>query len=227
MPQTTDHQEQHAQMTNSYLTSFVTLVRRIAVSDVLTLIRYLETALHEDRHIYVIGNGGSAATASHFACDLGKLAYPGGNGKEGRRFRITSLTDNMAWISAVANDIDFRLVFSEQIRNVMRPGDLLIAISVSGQSGDILDAIRATKQVGATAIAILGCNGGIAKELADASLVVPSNDFGLVESIHLMLVHLATATFATVSDPETAWTDNNNDTTGEFPLFAGAQVLRG
>jgi D-sedoheptulose 7-phosphate isomerase len=148
-------------------------------------------AYEHNKQVFVIGNGGSAATASHMACDLGKNTI----GASRRRFRILSLTDNTPLLSALANDVGYDRVFSEQLINLIQPGDVLIAITGSGRSPNILNAMRYARERAATVIALLGYDGGPARELADELVLVPSEDYGLIEDLHMILNHILVGYF--------------------------------
>jgi D-sedoheptulose 7-phosphate isomerase len=148
-------------------------------------------AYRHDKQVFVIGNGGSAATASHMACDLGKNTISPNR----PRFRIMSLNDNMPLLSALANDLGYDRVFSEQLVNLIRPGDVLVAISGSGNSPNILEAMRYARERAATIIALLGFEGGAALELADEHILVPASDYGLIEDAHMVLDHVLTGYF--------------------------------
>jgi len=117
----------------------------------------------------VVGNGGSASTASHMACDLSKNTLAGNR----PRFRVMSLTDNVALMSALANDVGYEHVFKEQLVNLIRTGDVLIVLSGSGNSPNVLEAMRYARERSATVIAFLGFDGGEAAELADHAIVAP------------------------------------------------------
>ena len=162
-------------------------------SEVARFVECIERAYQEDRQVYVIGNGGSAATASHMACDLAKNVYPPAAMTTVRRFRVTSLTDNVALITALANDLGYERVFSEQLHNVLQKDDLVIAISASGNSPNILRALALARDRGARTAALLGFDGGEARRMVDVALVVASNDYGHVEDLHLVLNHLVAA----------------------------------
>jgi D-sedoheptulose 7-phosphate isomerase len=138
------------------------------------------------RQIFIIGNGGSASTASHFACDLNQ------NIVEGNRphFRAISLTDNITILTAISNDKNYEDVFTEQLKRVLHPNDLLIAISGSGNSPNVVKALIYAKKNKAITIGMLGFNGGIAQQLTDYSIHVKSNHYGRIEDIHLLLEHL-------------------------------------
>lgn len=138
------------------------------------------------RTVYPFGNGGSAALASHVACDLGKgTAYCNG----GKRFRVISLTDNLPTLTAWANDSSYEDVFSEQLRNFVQPGDVAMAISGSGNSKNVINALRVARDAGATTVGISGFQGGEMKALCDVCVVVPSNNMQIIEDLHLAMAH--------------------------------------
>lgn len=136
--------------------------------------------------VYTFGNGGSASLASHFACDLGKgTAYCNG----GKRFHVLSLADNTPILTAWANDYCFEDVFSEQLKGFVRPGDVAFAISASGNSKNVLRALQAAREAGATTIGISGFQGGQMRPLCDFCVVVPSNNMQIIEDVHLSIAH--------------------------------------
>jgi D-sedoheptulose 7-phosphate isomerase len=141
------------------------------------------------RHVYIIGNGGSASTASHFACDLSKATIVEGQ----RRLRVTSLTDNMALLTAWANDSSYEMVFAEQLSSLLNPGDVVIAISASGNSPNLLEAMRVAATRGATTVGLVGFSGGSLMQGVDVVVHVPSQSYGVVEDCHLVLEHAITA----------------------------------
>jgi len=142
----------------------------------------------KDRDVYVVGNGGSASTASHMACDMGKGASVEGR----RRLRIQSLNDNMAHFSALANDISYDAVFVEQLKNLIRKDDVLVGISASGNSPNVVNAFAYAREVGAKTIGLLGFTGGKMKELSDVAIHVESDEYGPVEDAHLIVNHIWT-----------------------------------
>lgn len=147
-----------------------------------TLVR----AYDAGRTVYLCGNGGSAALASHFACDLGKgTAYCNG----GKRFRVLSLTDNLPTLTAWANDCSYEDVFSEQLRNFVQPHDVAFAISGSGNSTNVLNALQVAREAGATTVGISGFHGGAMKSLCDLCVIVPSNNMQVIEDLHLAIAH--------------------------------------
>jgi D-sedoheptulose 7-phosphate isomerase len=174
-----------------YFDRLKTLVDAMPVERIEAMGELLFQAYRHGKQVFVIGNGGSAATASHMACDLGKNTI----GPNLRRFRIMSLTDNVALLSALANDAGYEKVFSEQLVNLIRPGDVLIVLSGSGRSPNIVDAMRYARSRAATVIALLGFDGGEAIELADEYVLVPSEDYGLIEDMHMILDHVLTSFF--------------------------------
>jgi D-sedoheptulose 7-phosphate isomerase len=135
--------------------------------------------------VFVAGNGGSAATASHFACDLAK----GVQTKGVTPFRVVPLTDNVPLLTAWANDVSYEQVFAQQLAPLIRPGDTLVAISASGSSPNILAAARLASQRGAEIIALTGASGGKLCRLANLTVRVPSPTIEQVEDAHLMIAH--------------------------------------
>ena len=138
------------------------------------------------RTVYLFGNGGSASLASHLACDLGKgTAYCNG----GKRFRVIALTDNIPTMTAWANDASYEDVFSEQLRNFVEPQDVALAISGSGNSQNVLNALAVAREAQATTIGITGFQGGKMKSLCDICIVVPSDNMQVIEDLHLAMAH--------------------------------------
>lgn len=159
-------------------------------------VQQLADLMHErylaGRMIFVIGNGGSGSNSSHFAEDIGKctLKLPEDLTNDGKkRFRILSLTDNTPYILAWANDEGFERIFIEQLRNLASPGDLLVAISGSGNSKNILAAVEWANRNGLATYGCTGFSGGKLRTLAHKGLHVPLDDMGIVESIHLAAFH--------------------------------------
>lgn len=180
-----------------YLEGLKKCLDALLLEEVAGVIRCLDEAYREGKQVFIIGNGGSAATASHMACDLGKVILPEGD-NAARRFRVTALTDNVPWITALANDLGYEYIFSEQLKNLVHKGDLVIAISGSGRSPNIIEGIRVAKSLGAKVLGILGFDGGKAGEMVDASMTVRSENYGYIEDVHMVLDHLVTAYFRTL-----------------------------
>ncbi len=173
------------QWLRDYTQGFQCCIEDIQIQEVAEVVEVLWEAYLNDRTVYIFGNGGSAATASHFACDLGKGASVEGM----RRLRVLSLNDNIPLMTAIANDISYEVVFKEQLPNLLREGDVVVAITGSGNSPNVLEAIKYARDQGAVTVGILGFGGGKLKEMVDYSITLPSTDYGYVESAHLFLEH--------------------------------------
>lgn len=169
-----------------YISHLQGVLERLNLDDVRESIAYVMAAYHADKQIFVVGNGGSASTASHLACDLGKGTHIPGK----RRFRVISLTDNVATMTAWANDVCYEDVFVEQLKNLVNPGDLVIGISASGDSENIIRAIRYANEVGCKTIGWCGFGGGKLAGLTDVSVVTDSYEYGPVEDVHHILNHV-------------------------------------
>ncbi len=135
--------------------------------------------------IYVLGNGGSASIASHFVCDLVKDTACACD----RRFKAISMTDNIATLTAYANDMDFDLVFIEQLKNFLRKGDVVFAISGSGNSKNVLCAVVYANMLGATTLAMTGFDGGTLAKIAKYNILSPSDDIQIVQDTHMAIIH--------------------------------------
>lgn len=154
----------------------------------------LYQAYQNDRTVFIFGNGGSAALASHMACDLGKGTHsPPTRGVEMagvKRMKVISATDNVPMITAWANDSSYENVFAEQIESFIQAGDIAFAISGSGDSPSVLKALRVAKQKGAVTVGLSGFQGGKMKDLLDYGVVVPSTSMQQIEDLHLVMAHL-------------------------------------
>ncbi|HEU5403996.1 MAG TPA: SIS domain-containing protein [Terriglobales bacterium] len=137
------------------------------------------------RTIFLFGNGGSASLASHFACDLAKGTIADGR----RRLRAIALTDNIPMMTAWANDCDYKEIFAEQLRGLVQKDDVVLAISGSGNSLNVVRGLEVGREAGATLIAMTGYEGGQVKDLCDVCLIVPSNDMQHIEDAHLSVAH--------------------------------------
>ena len=142
-------------------------------------------AYDKQHTVFVFGNGGSAALASHFACDLGKGTVNG----SAKRFKVMALTDNVPLMTAWANDSHYENVFSEQLANFAAPSDVAFAISGSGNSPNILKALQVAKEAGLTTIGLTGFSGGRMLALCDACIVVPCDNMQVIEDLHLCVAH--------------------------------------
>jgi D-sedoheptulose 7-phosphate isomerase len=176
---------------SSYIRTYKTALDSIPVDGVARLVEQLRLALQEDRQIFVFGNGGSAANASHFATDLGK----GVSDKLDRRFRVLSLNDNTPWMTALANDYAYEDIFAKQLQNYARPGDLALAMSVSGNSPNVVKALEWAKQNRLHTIALIGGNRGRLADIAEQVIAVRDTHYGRVEDAHMCICHLACYAF--------------------------------
>ena len=155
------------------------------------IIAILVEAYKNDKQVFIAGNGGSAGTANHFVCDFGKNAVPfTGVGPSSRRFRIISISDNIEKITALGNDIAFEEIFRQQLINLMREGDVFIAISASGNSPDLVRACEYAKESKSRIIVLAGFNGGKIKDFADAAIVTTLESYEQIEDIHLIILHM-------------------------------------
>jgi D-sedoheptulose 7-phosphate isomerase len=152
---------------------------------------FLNKALDTGRQIFVFGNGGSAANASHFVTDLGK----GSSDKTYKRFRCISLNDNVSWITALCNDYSYNDVFVRQLMNLAMSGDMAFVMSVSGNSPNLIKALEWCRQNGIYSIALVGNKKGKLNELADIVLEVNDSHYGRVEDAHMTICHIIAYAF--------------------------------
>ena len=164
-----------------------------AISDppIVHLIELLAEARRRGNQIFLCGNGGSAATASHLANDLGK----GASLHAETRFRVLSLTDNLPWLTALANDCDYSSVFVEQLKNFAKPDDLLIAISGSGNSPNVIEAITWANQNNLITVGLTGRPGGELGKIAQHPVFAESHHMGRIEEAHFLIQHLVAYSF--------------------------------
>jgi len=149
-------------------------------------IEWFKEARANGRQIFVCGNGGSASTASHFACDMVK----GASYNRGQRFRIMALTDQLATITAYANDVSYDAVFVEQLRNFARQGDVVMALSGSGNSPNVIRALEYANSIGCRTIALTGRDGGKLAPLGQLSIQVKAPHMGRIEDAHMVVCHM-------------------------------------
>lgn len=177
-----------------YRQATAALLGSIDVAVVASAVDALRTVYENDQTIFVIGNGGSAANATHFAADFGKNAIPAGR----RKVRILSLCTNTPAITALGNDVGFESIYREQLAALMRPGDLLIAYSVSGTSRDVIEAVSWAKEHGAIVIGLTGFTGGTLAALSDVSINTPSETYEVVEDMHGICSHMFTSSIKAI-----------------------------
>jgi histidinol-phosphate phosphatase family protein len=169
----------------SYLRKLEQVIHDLPRQEIRQTVQALMHARSAGQHIFIIGNGGSAATAAHMVNDLNKLPAT----RDGKLFKATDLASNMPWLTALANDDGYADTFLNQLRNFIEPGDLVIAISTSGNSANIIKAIEFARQQQAIIIGFTGCNGGRLKSLVDICVCVPGELIGHQEDVHMALDH--------------------------------------
>lgn len=169
-----------------YRTQILKVIESLDVSKVEQAIAWLRQARDEKRQIFTCGNGGSASTASHFVADMLKGASYG----RAQRFRIHALTDSLATITAYANDVSYDCVFVEQLKNLASPGDVLMCISGSGNSPNVVAATQYAKEIGCRTIALTGRDGGKLGPMADLNIGISHPHMGRIEDLHLIVCHM-------------------------------------
>lgn len=170
-----------------YLNREIEVLQKLNIDAINEVINVLESARERGADIYIFGNGGSAATASHFCGDFNKGVS---EGIQGNKYRLHCLSDNVPTMMAIANDIAYEEVFREQLKDVLKTEDLVIGISGSGNSANVINAVLYAKEKGCKVIGITGYHGGRLKELSDYHLDAEINDMQISEDIHMMFDHL-------------------------------------
>lgn len=185
---------QAKQLAADYLQAFKILLHRVDLDAMDRMVQCLRCAREQGSMIYVAGNGGSAATASHWVNDLGKATKRPGLVP----MRVMSLCDNISWLTALANDEGYERAFAGQLENFARPGDVLVVISASGNSPNLLRAVELAKTLGLVTLGFLGFDGGALKNMVDDCLWLSTakGEYGLVEGTHAMLCHILTMCLA-------------------------------
>ncbi len=193
------------EMTRAYLEWTADACHLIDAGQIERLISLLFEARDTGQRIFILGNGGSAANASHFCEDLGKCTLS--SLEDPIRFKVISLTDNLPYVTAWANDYGYDVVFEQQLRNIGEPGDLVIAISASGNSPNIVKALEYAAQAGMKIVGMTGFSGGKVQEMSDCrvhvEIPVPGSeiwdirssmtDYGMIENMHMIIVHMVIA----------------------------------
>ena len=174
-----------------YLARQQALLATIDLEILETVVNVLRTAHRTGQQVFVFGNGGNAASASHFATDLGK----GASDMRNTPFRVMSLNDNVPWLTAIGNDYSFADVFVRQLRNYARPGDVIISSSVSGNSENLVRALAWARENQITTIAVIGANRGRMADHADHLLVIDDTHYGRVEDAQMTVYHMLSYAF--------------------------------
>lgn len=172
---------------NNYFETLKNCIDKMDKKEIDTFIKLLIQARDEERNIFIMGNGGSSSTASHFSCDFNK----GCSYNQDKKFKIICLNDNIATILAYANDVNYESIFVEQLKNFLKEGDIVIGLSGSGNSKNVLNAIEYANTRKAITIGLTGYNGGRLKEIASYSVNTNINDMQISEDIHMMICHMA------------------------------------
>ncbi len=177
--------------TQTYVNSLQTVLASLDLAKVSQAIEWFRETRDAGGTIYLCGNGGSAASVSHIACDIVKgCSYP-----RYKRFRVMALTDNLATITAYANDVGYDVVFAEQLKNFATPKDLVLAVSGSGNSPNVVKALEYARTVPCRTIAFTGRDGGKLAPLGDLNLHVNEQHMGRIEDAHMMMLHMIAYAF--------------------------------
>ena len=172
----------------TYFAQLEQMVRDISLPDLQKVLLLFEEAYYNGHRVFIMGNGGSAATASHFALDLAKnTIMPGAP-----RLKAISLTDHVPLITAWSNDTAYEHIFAEQLANLIEPGDVVLGISASGNSLNVINAIHLARQYRAYTVALLGTKGGKIKDMVDAYVLAPGQNIEQEEDAHMVLAHVIT-----------------------------------
>jgi len=188
---------------SDYTKQLQEVLHQLPLSDIEGVMRALLEAGDRGSMIFVLGNGGSAATASHFACDLAK-----GTQRPGvRPFRVIALTDNVPLMTAWGNDTSYDRIFAEQLRPLIQREDVVVAISGSGNSPNVLEAVRLANEMGALTIGWTGFRGGKLKDIVALCVTVPSRSMEQIEDVHLILEHAICTSLRAIREPIPAFSD--------------------
>lgn len=174
-----------------YRARLLDAIQSVDLNGVRTAVDWLREARDRDAQIFVCGNGGSASTASHFACDIVK----GASFERDRRFRIMSLTDSLPTLTAYSNDVGYADVFAEPLKNFARHSDIVIAISGSGNSPNVVRAVEYGNTIGCRTIAMTGRDGGLLGRAAQLNIHVQAPHMGRIEDVHMILCHMIAYSF--------------------------------
>ena len=187
-----------SQWLQNYVRTQCAALQSIPLDSVATVISRLQSDLKQDRQIFVLGNGGSASNASHFATDLGK----GSSDKIDQRFRVLSLNDNVSWMTALGNDYAYEQVFVRQLMNYGRAGDLVLALSVSGNSPNVVRALEWARENNLHTVALVGGKKGRMAEIAAQTIVIDDTHYGRVEDAQMTICHMLC--YAFMENPDLA-----------------------
>ena len=174
-----------------YRSALLDTLKTIDTAEVERAVEVLREARDAGRHIFVCGNGGSASTASHFACDVVK----GASFNRQSRFKIMALTDQLPTLTAYANDVSYECVFVEQLKNFAAPGDVVMAIRGSGNSANVLRAVEYANSIGCKTVGLTGRDGGKLGPISQINVHVPVEHMGRIEDAHMIVCHMIAYNF--------------------------------
>lgn len=174
------------QQINAYFERLQRVIANLDISEIEEAVKAIKEAYEREATIYIFGNGGSAATASHYVCDFNK----GISEKRSKKFHMICLNDNVPELTAIANDIGYEEVYRFPLRDNLTADDLVIAISGSGNSRNVINAVEYAKEIGCNVVGITGYDGGKLRQLADYKMHVNVDDMQLAEDIHMVFDHM-------------------------------------
>jgi len=175
----------------AYLDKDIDIIQKLNLEEMNDALNAIEAAWQRNANIYTMGNGGSAATASHMVCDFNKGISDG----KSKKFRLQCLSDNTPTLMAIGNDIGYEDVFVHQLQGILNNNDLIIAVSGSGNSANVIKAVEYAKEVGCKVVGITGYNGGKLRRLADYYMHVPADDMQVAEDLHMIFDHMMMRVF--------------------------------
>lgn len=178
--------EEQKNLIKSYFDREIETIKKLDINAINEAVNAIWSAYEREATIYIFGNGGSAATASHFVCDFNK----GISENKDKKFNLICLSDNIPTMTAIANDVSYDEVFRYQLLNKLKPTDLVIGISGSGNSKNVINAVEYAKEIGTPIIGITGYNGGKLKMLADYHMDANIDDMQISEDIHMIFDHM-------------------------------------
>jgi D-sedoheptulose 7-phosphate isomerase len=179
------------EFSENYFKELDSAISQIDKNKIAKIVEIIYSAYKNNKQIFILGNGGSASTASHFACDLEKGTVKDFSNIREKRFKAISLADNVALITAIGNDLSYEDIFWQQLSGLLNEGDVVIGISASGNSLNVIKAIQKAKECGAKTIGLLGFKtGGTLHDLVDCEITIKDNNYGRVEDAHLILCHI-------------------------------------
>ncbi len=194
--------EQSRKYIKSFFDEIKKCIGEIDIAKVEQIAEVLYTAWKNDRQVFLLGNGGSASQASHMAADISKNTLGRVYDPRIKRFRIMALTDNVSLMTAYANDVGYDEVFSQQLRNLINEHDVLIVITGSGNSPNVIRAVEYARDCNAITIGLLGFDGGKVRKMLDYDITVNSNNYGVIETVHPAIHHLMVGYFRQRIDNE-------------------------